>query len=234
MRVVLTLLAHEQPIGGAYPPELAHSLREWGCVGERAPVAETPAWRSRTTPAPADATPARCRRMLHMGKVGPGYHTEIDHFRRGAPAHEGRQALDVAEALVRAGLLGEKPSVGQRHIPLERRALPEIHALIDRGETRDPVLARVWTAPAPGGAECVYGSSAGTVTVTTGFQRSSVTKASQGRVAARGVAHGTPITSATRNSSSAAASGMRRRGGLQGRGQGALRAHRRASTAWRA
>jgi hypothetical protein len=154
VRVVLTLLAHEQPIDGAFPPELAHSLREWGCVGERAPIAEAPP----SLAIEDDPCPRRrhartvLQRMLRMGKVGPGYHTEIDHFRRGAPAHEGRQALDVAEALVRAGLLGEKPSVGQRHIYLERRALPEIHALIDRGETRDPVLARVWTAAAPGAA----------------------------------------------------------------------------------
>jgi hypothetical protein len=153
-RVVLTLLAREQPIGGPYPPELAHSLREWGCVGERAPIAEVPP----SLAIEDDPCPRRrhartvLQRMLRMGKVGPGYHTEIDHFRRGAPAHEGRQALDVAEALVRAGLLGEKPSVGQRHIYLERRALPEIHALIDRGETGDPVLSRVWTAPAPGAA----------------------------------------------------------------------------------
>ncbi|HSJ73021.1 MAG TPA: hypothetical protein VK904_01790 [Miltoncostaeaceae bacterium] len=154
VRVVLTLLAREQPIGGPYPPELAHSLREWGCVGERAPIAEPPP----SLAIEDDPCPRRrharmvLQRMLRMGKVGPGYHTEFDHFRRGAPVHEGRQALDVAEALVRAGLLGEKPSVGQRHIYLERRALPEIHALIDRGETRDPVLARLWTAPAPGEA----------------------------------------------------------------------------------
>ncbi len=154
VRVVLTLLAHDQPVAGPYPPELAHSLREWGCVGERAP-AEPPA------PSLAiddDPCPRRrharivLQRMLRMGKVGPGYHTEFDHFRRGAPAHEGRQALDVGEALLRAGLLGEKPSVGQRHIYLSVKALPEIHALIDRGETRDPALAALWTAPAPGAA----------------------------------------------------------------------------------
>ena len=58
----------------------------------------------------------------------------------------------MAEALLRAGLLGEKPSVGQRHIYLRREALPAIHALIERGETHDPVLAAFWTAPAPGEA----------------------------------------------------------------------------------
>jgi hypothetical protein len=154
VRIVLELLAREQPVAGPYPPELAHSLREWGCVGERAPVAETPP----SLAIDDDPCPRRrhartvLQRMLRMGKVGPGYHTEFDHFRRGAPAHEGRQALDTAEALLRAGLLGEKPSVGQRHIYLNVKALPDIHALIDRGDTRDPALRRTWTAPAPGEA----------------------------------------------------------------------------------
>jgi hypothetical protein len=43
----------------------------------------------------------------------------------------------------------EKPSVGQRHISLNRESLPEIHALIERGDTADPQLAEAWTAPAP-------------------------------------------------------------------------------------
>ncbi|HEX2503401.1 MAG TPA: hypothetical protein VHK00_05625 [Miltoncostaeaceae bacterium] len=154
VRIILELLAREQPIAGPYPPELAHSLREWGCVGERSPAAEAlPSLAIEDDPCPRRRHARTVlQRMLRMGKVGPGYHTEFDHFRRGAPAHEGRQALDVAEALLRAGLLGEKPSVGQRHIYLNVKALPEIHALIDRGETRDAVLERTWTAPAPGAA----------------------------------------------------------------------------------
>ena len=92
------------------------------------------------------------QRLLGMGKVGPGYHTEVDHFARGAAAHDRRQALEVGEALIRAGMLIEKPSVGQRHISLNVRALPQIHALIQRGETDDPQLAEMWTAPAPGAA----------------------------------------------------------------------------------
>ena len=90
------------------------------------------------------------QRMLRMGKVGVGYHTDIANFSRGAPAHERHLAMEVAEALLRAGLLGEKPSVGQRHIYLNVKALPEIHALIERGETRDAQLAALWSAPAPG------------------------------------------------------------------------------------
>jgi hypothetical protein len=60
---------------------------------------------------------------------------------RGVPADDRADALGVGEALIRAGLLGEKPSVGQRHVFLRREALPEIHALMDRAEASDPALA---------------------------------------------------------------------------------------------
>src|SRR5207253_11198268 len=89
------------------------------------------------------------QRLLRMGKVGSQYHTEFDHLYRGAAPEDRREALEVGEALLRAGLLGEKPSVGQRHVFLRREALPEIHALIDRGHTANPGLAARWTAPAP-------------------------------------------------------------------------------------
>ena len=89
--------------------------------------------------------------------MGAQYHTEFDHLYRGAAADDRRDALEVGEALVRAGLLGEKPSVGQRHVYLRRDALPAIHALIERGETRDPVLAAEWTAPAPGSTSPGHG-----------------------------------------------------------------------------
>ena len=36
------------------------------------------------------------------------------------------------------------------YVYLRREALPEIHALIDRGETTDAGLEAMWTAPAPG------------------------------------------------------------------------------------
>lgn len=90
------------------------------------------------------------RRLLGMKKVGAGYHTAFDHIYRGAPADARHEALEVGEALIRAGLLGEKPSVGQRHVYLRREALPQIHALIERGETDDPGLLALWTAPPPG------------------------------------------------------------------------------------
>lgn len=90
------------------------------------------------------------RRLMHKGKIGQQYHTEFDHLARGAPPESRADALQLGEALIRAGLLGEKPSVGQRHVYLRREALPAIHALIDRGATEDPVLRTEWTAPAPG------------------------------------------------------------------------------------
>lgn len=102
-----------------------------------------------------DACPRRrharrvLRRLLHKRKVGSQYHTEFDHLARGAPQEDRADALQIGEALIRAGLLGEKPSVGQRHVYLRREALPAIHALIDRGETGDPHLAAEWTAAAP-------------------------------------------------------------------------------------
>ena len=43
-------------------------------------------------------------------------------------------ADDVGEALLAAGLLAEKPSVGQRHVFLNPRRAGDIHALIERGE----------------------------------------------------------------------------------------------------
>ena len=132
-------------------PELVTVLRAQGLGTAPPPEPEAqPSLRIEDDPCPRRRH-ARVvlQRMLRMGKVGPGYHTEFDHFARGAAAHDRRQALAVGEALIRAGMLLEKPSVGQRHISLNVRALPQIHALIERGETTDPQLAELWTAPAP-------------------------------------------------------------------------------------
>jgi hypothetical protein len=152
VRVALTLLERNQPVDlRSYPPELARALREWGCVGEppAAPVL-APSLAIADDPCPRRRHARKVlQRLLRMGKVGEGYHTEFDHLYRGAPANQRRQALEVGEALIRAGLLGQKPSVGQRHVYLNVKALSEIHALIERGETRDPALASLWTAPAP-------------------------------------------------------------------------------------
>ena len=86
-----------------------------------------------------DPDPARrvARRILQrldgMGKWG-GYHTEFAHLARGFAGNERALAEAVGEALLGAGLLAEKPSVGQRHVFLNPRRAGDIHALIERGE----------------------------------------------------------------------------------------------------
>lgn len=153
VRVVLALAAHGQPVDeDRYPEELVTSLREWGCDGTPPPP-PPPSLAIEDDPCPRRRHARRVlQRILRMGKVGAQFHTEFDHLYRGLAADERADGLAIGEALIRGGLLGEKPSVGQRHVYLRREALPDIHALIERGETRDPVLAREWTAPAPGDA----------------------------------------------------------------------------------
>jgi hypothetical protein len=68
-----------------------------------------------------------------MGKWG-GFHTEFAHLARGFAPAERALAAEVGEALLAAGLLDEKPSVGQRHVFLNPRRAGDIHRLIDEGE----------------------------------------------------------------------------------------------------
>jgi hypothetical protein len=85
-----------------------------------------------------DRHPARriARRILQrlngMGKWG-GYHTDFRHLARGFAGNERALADEVGEALLDAGLLSEKPSVGQRHVYLNPRRAADIHALIEDG-----------------------------------------------------------------------------------------------------
>jgi hypothetical protein len=72
------------------------------------------------------------QRLDGMGKWG-GYHTAFDHLARGFAGHERVLAFDAGEALLDAGLLLEKPSVGQRHVCLNPRRSGEIRRLIDEG-----------------------------------------------------------------------------------------------------
>ncbi|HEX6026513.1 MAG TPA: hypothetical protein VFZ00_31240 [Solirubrobacter sp.] len=87
----------------------------------------------------ADPDPARraARRILQrlngMGKWG-GYHTEFAHLARGFAGNDRALAQEVGEALLEAGLLEEKPSVGQRHVYLNPRRAAEIRKLIETGE----------------------------------------------------------------------------------------------------
>src|SRR4029453_16581240 len=85
-----------------------------------------------------DPDPARrvARRILQrldgMGKGG-GYHTDFAPLPRGFAGNDRALAQDVGEALLEAGLLAEKPSVGQRHVFLNPRRAAEIRRLIDDG-----------------------------------------------------------------------------------------------------
>ena len=83
-----------------------------------------------------DAARRVARRILQrldgMGKWG-GYHTDFAHLARGFAGNERALAQAVGEALLEAGLLAEKPSVGQRHVFLNPRRAAEIRKLIDEG-----------------------------------------------------------------------------------------------------
>ncbi len=73
------------------------------------------------------------QRLDGMGKWG-GYHTAIDHLARGFAGNERALANEVGEELLAAGLLEQKPSVGQRHVYLNTRRAGDIRRLIDQGE----------------------------------------------------------------------------------------------------
>jgi hypothetical protein len=86
-----------------------------------------------------DPDPSRrvARRILQrldgMGKWG-GYHTDFTHLARGFAGNDRALADEVGEALLLAGLLAEKRSVGQRHVFLNPRRAGDIRRLIERGE----------------------------------------------------------------------------------------------------
>jgi hypothetical protein len=76
------------------------------------------------------------QRLDGMGKWG-GYHTEFAHLARGFAGNDRALAEAVGEALLEAGLLGEKPNVGQRHVFLNPRRAGDIRAMIERGALPD-------------------------------------------------------------------------------------------------
>ncbi len=86
------------------------------------------------------------QRLDGMGKYG-GRHTEFRHVARGFRGDELALALAAGEALLRAGLLTEKPSVGQRHVSLVAARTGDIRLLVDRGETSDPHLTAFIAGP---------------------------------------------------------------------------------------
>jgi hypothetical protein len=136
------------PIGAAHPLAVAARVAALGgrpadqdslAEYEEAALAVLEA----DAPAPArphdDPDPARrvARRILQrldgMGKWG-GYHTDFAHLARGFQGNDRALADDVGEALLAAGLLAEKPSVGQRHVFLNPRRARDIRAFIEQGE----------------------------------------------------------------------------------------------------
>jgi hypothetical protein len=134
------------PIGATHPLRVAEAVTRLGA----SPLDEDAVERlepqllrllepaGRATRAHDDPDPRRraMRRILQrldgMGKWG-GYHTAFDHLARGFAGNDRALAFEVGEELLSAGLLAEKPSVGQRHVSLNPRKAGEIRTLIDDG-----------------------------------------------------------------------------------------------------
>jgi hypothetical protein len=146
--VVEALADLRQPLGGTHPLRVAEAVARLGgspldedsmeaLEGPLLDLLEPP---GSVTRAHDDPDPGRrvVRRILQrldgMGKWG-GYHTAFDHVARGFAGNERSLAYEMGEQLVAAGLLVEKPSVGQRHVALNPRRSSDIRRLIDDGET---------------------------------------------------------------------------------------------------
>jgi len=135
------------PIGATHPLRVAEAVTRLGGspLDDETVEALEPQLLNLLEPAGAisraheDPDPVRrvARRILQrldgMGKWG-SYHTAFDHLARGFAGHERSLAYEVGESLLAAGLLEEKPSVGQRHVFLSPRRSGDIRRLIDDGE----------------------------------------------------------------------------------------------------
>jgi hypothetical protein len=139
--------ALKEPIGAHHPLRVAETIARLGGHPEDPRSVEdhedavlailqtdgTRAVRPHEDPDPARRIARRIlQRLDGMGKWG-GYHTDFAHLARGFAGNERALAQDVGEALLEAGLLAEKPSVGQRHVFLNPRRAAEIRTLIDEG-----------------------------------------------------------------------------------------------------
>jgi hypothetical protein len=136
-----------EPIGANHPLRVAEAVARLGGRPEdprsveeleEAVLAVLEADGARAVRPHEDPDTARriARRILQrldgMGKWG-GYHTDFAHLARGFAGNERALAQAVGESLLEAGLLAEKPSVGQRHVFLNPRRAAEIRKLIDEG-----------------------------------------------------------------------------------------------------
>jgi hypothetical protein len=134
------------PIGTGHPLRIAEAVARLGGRPEDPSAAEELeegvlailATRDGAVRPHEDPVPARrvARRILQrldgMGKWG-GYHTDFAHLPRGFAGNDRALAIEVGEALLTAGLLAEKPSVGQRHVFLNPRRAADIHRFIETG-----------------------------------------------------------------------------------------------------
>ena len=82
-----------------------------------------------TRPAASPAGPPAARRHGQVGRLPHGVRAS----RARVPGNDRALAEEVGEALLHAGLLAEKPSVGQRHVFLNSAARGDIRSLIDDG-----------------------------------------------------------------------------------------------------
>ncbi len=135
------------PVGAAHPLRIAAALAALGAnPADPGQVAEqeeavlaaiappTGATRPHDDPDPARRVARRIlQRLAGMGKWG-GYHTDFGHLARGFHGNDKRLAEEMGERLIDAGLLLEKPSVGQRHVFLNPRRAADVYALIDEGK----------------------------------------------------------------------------------------------------
>ena len=129
------------PAAARLDPTVASALATYASLLEL-PVAVEADSAAHDDPSPERRVTRRIlRRLDGMGKYG-GYHTEFSHLARGFPGHERALALEAGEALLRAGILAEKPSVGQRHVSLVAARTDEIRRLIAGDEADDPELQR--------------------------------------------------------------------------------------------
>ncbi len=139
--------ALREPLGAAHPLRIAEAVARLGgrpadpvSVEEHDEAvlallgARGAASRPHEDPDPALRVARRIlQRLDGMGKWG-GYHTDFAHLARGFAGNDRQLASDVGEALLAAGLLAEKPSVGQRHVFLNPRRAGDIRRLIETGE----------------------------------------------------------------------------------------------------